>query len=117
MAVSQRVWMTHQHGRDESTDPVVGRSAPGASDIAESGMVVTVRYDDTGETETFVLGRRFGDCTDLPVYSTLSPLGRAVTGARPGERRMCMIPQEARPVFVTVLSTAPCRGRSAAGRS
>ena len=82
---------------------------PSAGCVAKSGMVLTIRYDATGETETFLLGRRFGKEAGLPVYSTLSPLGHAIAGARPGERRVYMIPHEARPVFVTLLSAVPYR--------
>lgn len=87
-----------------------------ASPAAESGMVVTIRCDATGEIKTFVLGRRFANHTDLPVYSTLSPVGRAVLGARPGERRIAMIPHDTRPVSVTVLSAVSYPGPADAGR-
>ncbi|WP_367593459.1 GreA/GreB family elongation factor [Mycobacterium asiaticum] len=80
---------------------------------AESGMVVTIRYDATGDTETFLLGRRFAKETNLPVYSMLSPLGHAIVGARPGEQRIYTRPQESRPVFVTVLSAVPFQKHTA----
>ena len=32
-------------------------------------MVVTVRYDDTGDTETFLLGVRGAEYVDMDVYS------------------------------------------------
>lgn len=85
--------------------------------VAKSGMVVTIRHDATGESETFLLGRRFGKGAGLPVYSTLSPIGRAVLGARPGERRIAMIPHDTRPVSVTLLSAVPYRGPAVAGRT
>jgi hypothetical protein len=86
------------------------RSADGAADrIAEPGMVLTIRYDATGETEKFLLGRRFGRGADITVYSTLSPLGHAVAGARPGEQRIYSIPNERRPVLVTLVEVSPYR--------
>ncbi|WP_253847078.1 GreA/GreB family elongation factor [Mycobacterium gordonae] len=84
--------------------------------VAASGMVVTIRHDATGNTETFLLGRRFGEGADLPVYSTLSPIGRAVLGARPGERRTAMIPHDTRPISMTLLSAVPYPGPTVAGR-
>lgn len=74
--------------------------------IAEPGMVLTIRYDDTGETETFLLGRRGAEGADMAVYSMASPLGRAIAGARPGEQRIYAIPQEAGQL-VTLLHVVP----------
>lgn len=78
----------------------------GRGRIAEPGMVLTIRYDATGETETFLLGRRFGEGADIPVYSTLSPLGHAIRGARPGEQRLYALPDE-RGRLVTLLDAVP----------
>jgi transcription elongation GreA/GreB family factor len=74
--------------------------------VAKSGMVLTIRYDATGETETFLLGRRGSDKADLTVYSMASPLGRAIAGARPGDQRMYSIPHE-RGHLVTLLEAVP----------
>ena len=60
--------------------------------IAEPGMVLTVRYDDTGEMETFLLGVRGAEHAGIKVYSVHSPLGRAIAGARPGEQRTYSVP-------------------------
>ncbi len=73
---------------------------------AEPGMVLTIRYEDSGETETFLLGRYGAKDADITVYSTLSPLGRAIAGACPGERRIYSIPDGASPV-VTLISALP----------
>lgn len=77
-----------------------------ANNIARPGMVVTIRYEDTGETETFLLGRYGAEGADITVYSTLSPLGRAIAGARPGERRVYSIPDGAT-VVVTLIDAVP----------
>jgi transcription elongation GreA/GreB family factor len=79
------------------------------ANIAGPGMVVTIRYEDTGETETFLLGRYGAKDADTKVYSTLSPLGRAIAGARPGERRIYSIPDGA-DLVVTLLSAVPSVG-------
>ena len=92
--------------QDLLTNAVVGEEAVGGR-IAEPGMVLTIRYDATGETETFLLGRRFGEGADVTVYSTLSPLGHAIAGARPGEQRIYSIPNETRPLLVTLLEAVP----------
>jgi transcription elongation factor GreA len=91
--------------QDLLTNAVVGDS-PAVRHIAEPGMVLTIRYDDSGQTETFLLGRRFGEGADVTVYSTLSPLGHAIAGARPGEQRIYSLPNErGRPV--TLLEAVP----------
>jgi transcription elongation factor GreA len=74
-----------QQIHDLLMNAVVGEDPPNDG-IAEPGMVVTVRYDDTGETETFLLGVRGAEYGDLDVYSVHSPLGAAIVGARPGQR-------------------------------
>ena len=63
--------------------------------VAEPGMVLTVRYDDTGEIETFLLGVRGVEDADIDVYSMQSPLGSAIAGARVGEQRTYSIPSGA----------------------
>jgi len=80
---------------------------------AAPGMVLTIRYEDSGETETFLLGRYGAKDADMKVYSTLSPLGRAIAGARPGERRIYPIPDGASTV-VTLISAVPCASASVA---
>lgn len=80
---------------------------------AAPGMVLTIRYEDSGETETFLLGRYGAKDGNIKVYSTLSPLGRAIVGARPGERRTYSIPDGASPV-VTLISAVPCASESVA---
>lgn len=83
---------------------VVGEDPPDDG-VAEPGMVLTVRYDD-GDTETFLLGVRDDDQSGLEVYSPQSPLGKAITGARPGEQRSYQVPSGAN-VTVTLLDAVP----------
>ena len=67
--------------------------APTESDIAQPGMVLTVRYDDDEDTETFLLGsREEGKHGDLEVCSPNSPLGAAILGAKVGETRQYQLP-------------------------
>lgn len=86
-------------------DAVVGEDPPDDG-VAEAGMVLTVRYDDTGETETFLLGVRDAEHSDIEVYSPRSPLGAALTGARQGEQRTFRVPNGAT-LRVTLLEAVP----------
>lgn len=61
---------------------VVGETPPDDG-VAEPGMVLTVRFDDTDDTSTFLLGvREATDQDQLEVYSPNSPLGAALCGTR-----------------------------------
>lgn len=91
--------------QDLLNNAVVGENPPDDG-IAEPGMVLTVRYDDTGELETFLLGIRGAEDADIDVYSMQSPLGRAIAGARPGEQRTYTIPNGAS-LPVTLLKAVP----------
>ena len=84
---------------------IVGEDPPDDG-LAEPGMVLTVRYDDTGDTETFLLGVRGVEDTDIEVNSAQSPLGIAIVGARPGEQRTYSIPSKDS-VPVTLLDAVP----------
>jgi transcription elongation factor GreA len=91
--------------QDLLTNAVVGEDPPDDG-IAEPGMVLTVRYDDTGEIETFLLGVRGVEDAAIDVYSVQSPLGSAIAGARPGEQRIYSIPSGAN-LPVTLLKAVP----------
>lgn len=93
------------HIRDLLNNAVFGQVPPDDG-IAEPGMVLTVRYDDTADTETFLLGSRAGDDDELEVYSPDSPLGAALTGARRGEQRTYRVPNGAE-FRVTLLEAVP----------
>lgn len=84
---------------------VVGEVPPDDG-VAEPGMVLTVRYDDTGDTETFLLAVRDAEHGDTEVYSTDSPLGTAILGASPGQQRTYAVPSGAT-VRVTLLNAVP----------
>jgi transcription elongation GreA/GreB family factor len=94
-----------QQIHDLLINAVVGEDPPDDG-VAEPGMVVTVRYDDTGETESFLLGMRGAESNDIEVYSIQSPLGSAILGARPGETRVVSLPSGG-DVSVTMLSAVP----------
>ncbi len=105
-AAVRRGWQTRiQQIYDLLVNAVVGEDPPDDG-VAEPGMVVTIRYDDTGDTETFLLGVRGAEFGDMEVYSVQSPLGAAIAGARPGQRRKYNLPSGA-PLSVTVLKAVP----------
>lgn len=101
---------THRQARirqieDMLRGAVVGQDPPDDG-IAEPGMVLTVEYDD-GDTETFLLGTRDdAGHGGLEAYSPDSPLGRALHGAKPGDRREYRVPSGGA-VRVTLLDAKP----------
>ena len=97
----RRIWMARHDAHAGDDREVVP--------IAKAGMMLTIRYE-TGETETFLLGRRAGKDAGVKVYSTLSPMGHAIAGARIGEQRIYSMPQgpEHR---VTLLEAVPHKAR------
>lgn len=101
---------------DLLANAVVGENPPDDG-VAEPGMVLTIRYDDTGDTETFLLGIRGIEPAEIEVYSPRSPLGVAILGARPGDRRTYEAPT-GKELRVTLLEATPYEGAidSAAGR-
>ena len=73
-------------------NPVVG-DAPPDDGLAEPGMVLTVRYPEDQESETFLLAHREeGGHPDVETCSPDSPLGRALAGAREGMTREYQLP-------------------------
>ena len=94
-----------QQIHDLLVNAVVGEDPPDDG-IAEPGMVLTIRYDDTGDTETFLMSLRGAEYGDIEVYSDQSPLGAAIAGARPGERRSYTLPDGA-VLAVTLLDAVP----------
>ncbi|WP_197415760.1 GreA/GreB family elongation factor [Mycobacterium sp. IS-1742] len=94
-----------QQIHDLLLNAVVGEDPPDDG-VAEPGMVLTVRFDQTGDQETFLLGVRGAEYGDLEVYSVNSPLGEALLGARPGDRRTYEVPSGAS-VPVTLLKAVP----------
>ncbi len=87
-------------------DAKVGE-APTNAGTAGPGMVVTVRFSDDEDTETFLIGsREVSDTTDFDVYSAASPLGQALTGAKEGDTVSYTTPT-GKSMSVTLLSAKP----------
>jgi len=94
-----------QRIHDLLANATVGEQPPDDG-VAEPGMVLTVRFDDTGDTETFLLGVREAEVADMEIYSVRSPLGAAVVGAKPGEQRSYQTPGGVT-IPVTLLGAVP----------
>ena len=87
----------------------VGQPPAAAEGVAGPGMVVTVRFSD-GDEETFLIGsREEAAVTDMTVYSAQSPLGVALTGAKPGESVTYTAPN-GREITVEVIDAKPYTG-------
>lgn len=85
------------------------REAPPDDGVVEAGMVLTVRFGNAPDDETILLAD--GDVpatTDVEVYSSASPIGSALLGAREGDSRVCRLPDD-RTVAVTVHRVRPFR--------
>lgn len=102
----QRAWQLRIRRIHELLiDAAVGEDPPDDG-IAEPGMVLTIRYDDTGEIETFLFSMRGAEYDGMEVYSIRSPLGAAIAGARPGERRTYTLPSGIA-LTITLLKAVP----------
>ncbi|ADG89791.1 transcription elongation factor GreA [Thermobispora bispora] len=65
---------------------------PADDGIVEPGMTVTVRFDGEDEEVTFLLASREESGVPIDVYSPNSPLGKAITGKKVGERATFTLP-------------------------
>jgi transcription elongation factor GreA len=87
----------------------VGTAPAADAGVAGPGMIVTVRFTD-GDEETFLIGsREEAAVSDVTVYSAQSPLGVALTGAKPGETRSYTTPNGSE-VAVEVIEVAAHTG-------
>ena len=107
------VWARHQwqkrrirHLQELLLTAQIG-AAPPDDGIVEAGMLLTVRCDGSPDEEFVLLAD--GDVSAPPpieVYSSASPIGRALLGAREGETRTCLLPG-GDTVIITVLLAKP----------
>ena len=102
----RRAWEKRmQQIHDLLINAVVGEDPPDDG-VAEPGMVVTIRYDGTGDVDRFLLGVTGAEYADLTVRSIESPLGAAIAGARPGARRTYRL-TDGTTLAVTLLTAVP----------
>ncbi len=99
-----------RHLQELVSTATVGHEPPD-DDIAEPGMVLTVRYEVDGHVETFLLADREAAVDDaLPICSPRSPLGATLCGAQVGDRRERQLPG-GDSVSITLLEAVPYRYR------
>lgn len=72
--------------------------------VAE-GAVVSLRFGRSGGTETFLLGHHYEADADMEVITPASPLGRALIGAKAGDKVSYGAPRGA--VDVTLVEVRP----------
>jgi transcription elongation factor GreA len=91
-------------------DAKVGVPPSADAGVAGPGMVVSVRFVDGGDEETFLIGsREEAAVTEMTVYSAQSPLGKALTGAKPGETVSYAAPN-GREIALELLTVTPYTG-------
>jgi transcription elongation factor GreA len=84
--------------------------APASDGVAGPGMLVAVRFDGDDEDETFLIGsREEAETAGVEVYSGQSPLGKALTGAREGDKVEYETPT-GKTMKVTLVSAKPFTG-------
>ena len=83
---------------------------PVSEGVAGPGMVVQVRFDGDDEIETFLIGsREESETAGVAVYSSASPLGKALTGKREGDTAQYETPT-GKTMKVTLVSAKPFAG-------
>ena len=84
--------------------------APASDGVAGPGMLVAVRFDGDDTDETFLIGsREEAETAGVEVYSAQSPLGKALTGAREGDKVEYETPT-GKTMKVTLVSAKPFSG-------
>src|SRR6195952_4316902 len=85
-------------------------AAPASDGVAGPGMVVTVRFGDDTDTESFLIGsREEGETANIDGYSYASPLGKALTGASEGATVSYETPN-GKTLKVTLVKAVPFTG-------
>ena len=79
--------------------------APVVADKAAPGTLVTIRFGEEEETETFLLGSREDHAEGYQIFSPSSPVGRAVLGHSAGEVVSVEAPRTT--MKVTIVSVDP----------
>jgi transcription elongation factor GreA len=63
----------------------VGEPPAAAAGVAGPGMVVELRWPGDDDTEKVLIGAREHGLEGVEIYSAASPLGKAISGKKPGE--------------------------------
>jgi transcription elongation factor GreA len=85
-------------------------AAPASDGVAGPGMVVTVKFGSDTDSESFLIGsREEGQTANIDVYSSASPLGKALTGASEGDTVSYDTPN-GKTMKVTLIKAVPFTG-------
>ena len=87
----------------------VGEPPAAAAGVAGPGMVVELRWPGDDEVEKVLLGAREHGIEGVEIYSANSPLGKAVTGRKPGETATYTTPT-GKEMTVEIVSVTPYSG-------
>ena len=87
----------------------VGEPPAAAAGVAGPGMLVDLRWDGDDEVEQVLLGAREHGIEGVEIYSAISPLGKAVTGRKPGEKATYTTPT-GKQLTVEVVAVRPYGG-------
>jgi transcription elongation factor GreA len=88
----------------------VGTPPTAQEGVAGPGMLVTIKYVGDDDSETFLIGsREEAAVTDVTVYSAQSPMGVALTGAKPGDTVSYTAPSGAQ-ISVELVDVKPFTG-------
>ena len=79
---------------------------PPETDKAGPGMVISLRWPGEDEVEKVLIGAREHGIEGVEIYSANSPLGKAVTGRKPGETVVYQAPN-GREMTVELLAVEP----------
>jgi transcription elongation factor GreA len=77
-----------------------------AAGVAGPGMVISLRWPGDDEIEKVLIGAREHGIEGVEIYSANSPLGKAVTGRKPGETVVYAAPN-GREMRVDLLAVEP----------
>ena len=87
----------------------VGEPPAAAAGVAGPGMVVELRWPGDDATERVLIGAREHGLDGVEIYSANSPLGKAITGKKPGETATYTAPN-GKQMTVDVVSVRPYTG-------
>ena len=79
---------------------------PPRLDVAGPGMVISLRWPGDDDVEKVLIGAREHGIEGVEIYSANSPLGKAVTGRKPGETVVYQAPN-GREMTVELLAVEP----------
>jgi transcription elongation factor GreA len=87
----------------------VGQPPTAEAGVAGPGMIVELRWPGDDDVERVLIGAREHTAGDVEIYSANSPLGKAITGKKPGDRASYTAPT-GRQMTVEIVAVSPYSG-------